>query len=125
MDHTQQHGPDTAIHIDELVERCLGNLDFAERILTRFQHHFGEELGLLEQGLAAQDAEGIARVAHRMKGAAANAAAPALRDRAAQIERLGRAGRLSEIPATLAEMRDRWTDFAEEVASLELQAAAR
>lgn len=124
MDRTEPHGYDVPIDVEELIERCLGSIEFVDRILQKFHEHFEGELESLELCVGAQDAEGIVQVAHRMKGAAANAAAPALRERAAEIERLGRAGRLPEIPAQVAEMRERWAEFVERVESLELAAAA-
>jgi HPt (histidine-containing phosphotransfer) domain-containing protein len=124
VDPYQLDGEESPVNYDELVARCLGNLDFADRILQKFQHHFEEEMGLLEEVAEAADAERVARIAHRMKGAAANAAAPTLRDRAAEIERLGRARQLPEIPRRVAEMREHWTDFVRRVGPLRGEALA-
>jgi HPt (histidine-containing phosphotransfer) domain-containing protein len=107
-------------NVEELVERCLGHIDFVERILDRFQLRFEDDLAELELGLEAEDAEGVVHVAHRLKGAAANVAAPILRTRLAEIERLGREERLSEITLQVALIRAEWSQFVEHVSSLDL-----
>jgi len=125
MDASDYRDFTAVLDVDELTERCLGHLDFLERILAKFQKHFAQDLDLLAEGVEAEDAERIAQVAHRLKGAAANVAAAGLRDQAAEIERLGRAGRLPEIRPRVAGIRDDWKRFVEEVASLDLHGAAR
>jgi HPt (histidine-containing phosphotransfer) domain-containing protein len=107
-------------NIEELFQRCLGHIDFVERILDRFQLGFEDDLAELENGLEARDAEAVAHVAHRLKGAAANVAAPILRTRLVEIEKLARAGRLSEIALHMALIQSEWTQFVEQIASLDL-----
>jgi HPt (histidine-containing phosphotransfer) domain-containing protein len=107
----------SAFEFEELVERCMGNLEFVERVLSKFQQRFGENLEALEQAVEAHDPEGVVRVAHRLKGESANVAAQGLQDRAGEIERLGRIGRVSDIPPCLAQLRAEWSLFAESVAS--------
>ncbi len=114
---TQEVG---AFEFDELFDRCMGNLEFMERVLSKFQQRFGENLEQLEKALDAQDREEIVRVAHRLKGESANVAAGGLHNRAAEIERLGRKGRVVDIPPCLAQLRAEWSQFAESVASLDL-----
>jgi HPt (histidine-containing phosphotransfer) domain-containing protein len=109
-----------AFEFDELVERCMGNLEFVERVLAKFQQRFGENLEELEKALEAYDPEGIVQVAHRLKGESANVAAGGLRDHAAEIERLGREGRVSDIPPCLAQLRTEWSHFTESVGLLDL-----
>jgi len=104
---------------DELLARCMGNIEFAERVLTKFQQCFGEDLAQLEQELFSENVEEIARVAHRLKGASANAAAPALREQAADIEDLARARKITEIPPHLEQLQGAWSQFVEEAASIE------
>jgi HPt (histidine-containing phosphotransfer) domain-containing protein len=98
---------------DDLMGRCLGNLEFAERILAMFQTRFGEDLGELERMLAAGDAESVAYLSHRLKGAAANAAAPSLKTLAAEIEQLARARSLDGVQRRLDDLRHEWDWFRE------------
>lgn len=97
----------------ELIARCLGNLEFAERILSRFQTRFEEDLSELERAVSDRNAEQIASLAHRLKGSSANAAAHSLRERAGEIEGLARRQTLQEIPSRLEGLRSEWSRFTE------------
>lgn len=119
-DHADQET--AALDYDQLLARCLGNLDFAERILTKFQQRFGEELKQIEQGLNLVDPEQIARVAHSLKGASATVAAPGLAAEMAGIESLARASRLEEIPGCLDRLQDEWARFVDSAAAHGTQA---
>lgn len=106
-----------ALDHDQLLARCLGNLEFAERILTKFQQRFGEELKQLERSLNSEDREGIARLAHSLKGASATVAAPALMAEMAGIESLARESRLDEISGRLDRLQEEWARFVESAAA--------
>ena len=124
MDRT---GPDpdaAVLDFEQLLARCMGNIEFMERVLSRFREHFGEDLAELEEGLDATDGGQIARVAHRLKGASANVGAAGLRERAAEIERLGRARRFSEIPPCVDQLRGEWDRFVSSATSFGSSVAA-
>jgi len=108
------------LDVQDLMARCMGNIEFAERVLSTFQELGNEALADLEQAIAAEDAETLARLAHRLKGASANAAAPGLRAHAAEIERAARQSSLGEIPAHMQNLRQEWNRFASTVPLLEL-----
>jgi HPt (histidine-containing phosphotransfer) domain-containing protein len=110
----------SVLNTDELLARCMGNIGFAERILAKFQDRFEHDLEELDKALQARDADAVARTAHRIKGASANVAASRLHEHAAEIERLGRTARLSDIPHGLEQLRDEWSRFVHEASSLEL-----
>ena len=95
----------------ELVARCMGNVAFAEKILGKFQQQLADELVLLENECNQRDAAGIARVAHRLKGASANVAAGGLRDIFARLEQLGRTDQLRQVPECMDELRSEWSRF--------------
>jgi Amt family ammonium transporter len=97
------------IDFDDLVERCLGNLGFVERILTRFQTQFQSDLERLQGAYRASDANEIARVAHRMKGSAASVSARALQDVAGTVEDLGRTAQLDDIARHLDILASEWS----------------
>jgi HPt (histidine-containing phosphotransfer) domain-containing protein len=111
---------DGIIDLEELLARCMGNLQIAERVLTKFQDRFGVDLGELEQWLDQHNAGAIATVAHRMKGASANVGAPALYEVTSELEQLGRAERIAEIPSELQQLRSEWTRFTHHVSALQL-----
>jgi HPt (histidine-containing phosphotransfer) domain-containing protein len=109
---------------DQLLQRCMGNLELAERVLAKFKERFGEDWAELERGVDAADTVQIARVAHRLKGASANIGAGGMRQRAAAIEQLGRAGRLSQIPSCMEQLLGEWTRLVDSLSSLESSAGA-
>jgi HPt (histidine-containing phosphotransfer) domain-containing protein len=102
---------------EELLSRCVGSVEFAEHLLQIFTTRFCEDLERLEQRLEAGDADELARIAHTMKGAAGNVAAPGLHQRTARIEELARQRRLAEISGPIARLRDEWERFSEAVAA--------
>lgn len=106
------------LDVESLLERCMGNLEFAERILGKFQQRAGNDLEELEKLLELHDAERLARVAHRFKGSAANVSAEGLRRIAEQIEESGRAGRLADVPAQIMQLRREWVRYVDCSASL-------
>jgi HPt (histidine-containing phosphotransfer) domain-containing protein len=70
------------------------------------------DLAELERAVRVEDAEQVARIAHRLKGASATVAATGLSTGAARIEELARRGELPEIPKRVEELRSEWTRFA-------------
>jgi len=87
--------PDAAappVDIQDLYERCLKNVDFAQRILAKFQERIGSDLTTLTDALAADKLDEAAKLAHSLKGSAANLSATAVRMLAAEIEHLCRSG---------------------------------
>lgn len=77
---------DSVLHCDELLERCLGKRELALRVLDRFKTQLAQDLDLLQVALQDRDLYRMARVAHRIKGAAANVSAHALHQHAAALE---------------------------------------
>ena len=110
--------PETPIDVEQLLERCLGNIDFAQRIITKFQSSFDKEIQELEQCVKQRDSDRAAMTAHRMKGASANVAADSLRGAVEKIEFHARAGRLDEVPSCLQELRAAWGCFQEYAANV-------
>jgi HPt (histidine-containing phosphotransfer) domain-containing protein len=100
-----------ASDFEALVARCMGNLDFAERIMAKFQTAFARDLAELEEALRRQNDSQVAQVAHRMKGASANTAALRLEEVAAEIEKLSRNGRFAEVPPRMDELRHEWSRY--------------
>lgn len=95
----------------QLLERCLGNVAFAERILAKFIQKFAEDLERLETSASAGDAEAATLVAHRLKGSAANVAAAELAWRLSEIEQLSRDGEWLLVAERMEALREQWTRF--------------
>ncbi len=99
------------LEFDDLVERCMGNLDFVEKVLEKFEEGFPQQVEELESLLETRDADQLAAVAHRMKGNSANVSATGLYRVATEIEGLCRANRIGEIPARVDRLRREWDRY--------------
>ena len=106
------------LDLEGLRNRCMGNIDFVQRVLEKFQQRIPEELAELEQSLTLGNLEQVARVAHRVKGTSANAAAPGLRQAAAEIEESGRAGQVSGVSTGIEHLRGEWERYLDYVSTL-------
>jgi len=78
--------PSGAIVREQLLSRCLDNLEVAGRVLQKYAVRGGELLEQIEVALAATDFDGLARAAHLLKGMAANVAAVVVASVAAELE---------------------------------------
>jgi HPt (histidine-containing phosphotransfer) domain-containing protein len=106
-------GAAAPLNFQQLLNRCLGNLALAERLLSNFEDRFGDDLSRLQEGLQTNNSQLVARVAHQLKGASANLAAAGLQRITAEIEGLGRADRLEEVDGLLDQLRGEWQRFTE------------
>ena len=82
--------PPAGIDFASLMHRCMGKKDLAGRLLQKFQAQADADLQELETAIREQDAPRLRLVAHRLKGAAANVSAGAVRNYAGRLETLGR-----------------------------------
>lgn len=119
MTLTQPATDTDIVDVDELLGRCLGNLQFAERILEVFQERFTTDLDELEAAIEAAEMEHVAAITHRLKGACANAAAHSLRDRISQLRQAACAGAVDEVSLHYRDLRNDWTEFVETVPQLQ------
>jgi len=97
------------LNTEELLGRCLGKVELAQRVLDRFQKQLADDIPRLAHAVEKCEGAVIATVAHRIKGAAANVSAYGLRERAAALEDTARASDWDQIPievSLLASERD-------------------
>jgi len=111
-------GAPEVLDLDALMERCMGNLDFVDRILHKFQERLPKELAELETTLECQDAEQLALVAHRIKGSSASVSARGLCLAASAIEDRSRAGCMHDIDSYVEQFRREWERYQNYSASL-------
>ncbi|HVX11269.1 MAG TPA: response regulator [Pirellulales bacterium] len=100
-----------------LAERFMGDWEFVEVILGKFQEQVGADLEQLEKSLVEHNAQQTASLAHRIKGAAANVSAVEVSRLAAELEVMGRAADLGHAKEHLACIRNecrRLNEFVEE-----------
>jgi HPt (histidine-containing phosphotransfer) domain-containing protein len=91
---------------DELVARCLGRLDRVQRVLDAYFAQMDEDISHIKRELEVGNTSEIVRIAHRIKGASANAAVESLRSEAEAIERLAQANQLAEIRDCIGRLQD-------------------
>ena len=100
-----------SIDVDDLVRRCMGNIDFAARILRLVVDKCTEDICELEQAVARSDVHQAERIAHRLKGALANGSAIQLSQRADVICQMANHCDIEEIARQVAALRDDWDRF--------------
>ena len=101
MSHPQSdpgQGPTPVDPIDqtELVARCLSDNDFAASMLDLFAAVTPQQVSELRAAFGLRQTAEALRLAHTIKGAAANLAATGLREVAGEMERLLRLNRLDD-----------------------------
>ena len=72
---------------DELLQRCLGNFEFVERILDRFSEDFETKLDGIRELSKSREVYQLHQLAHQMKGTAANIAAHRIQACLSDLER--------------------------------------
>jgi Amt family ammonium transporter len=105
---------------EELLARCMGNWDFAMRVVSKFRSRLEQDLIDMDQALQAQDCDLLARLAHRIKGASASVSAVQLRQRAAELEHAARARRSADVSTGVERLRHESNRFLHELSVLEL-----
>lgn len=112
MDNTTQTLASPSICLDELLARCLGNLELAAQAIDAFEAQFQDDL---EELLAADEVADVRRLAHRMKGGAANVAAKPLANCLSEVVDAAQTEQRQEINARLDALRAEWTRFQAEL----------
>jgi CheY-like chemotaxis protein len=89
---------------NDLIERLMGSENLARRVASRFLEDMPRQLIALSQALTGADAESARRLAHSIKGAAANVSVEPVRGLAERLEELGKEGRLADAAELLPEL---------------------
>jgi HPt (histidine-containing phosphotransfer) domain-containing protein len=100
-----QNLPRDPIDTTAVLKRCGGDPNFAAAVIERFRTQAGAEIAKLDKALAEKDTNGLSRAAHNLKSMSAYMAADSAVELAKQIEALGHANRLSDVPPLLALLR--------------------
>jgi PAS domain S-box-containing protein len=94
----------SSVNEAELLERLGGDLDILSELTTIFRDDYPKQLSSARRAIAAEDAEGVKRAGHALKGALANLAANGPCTTAAAIEEIGTSGDLSSAGSALAQL---------------------
>jgi two-component system, sensor histidine kinase and response regulator len=103
----------------EALARVGGDVELLKEIAALFLEDYPRSLDEIHKALAAGDAKTLERSAHGLKGAVANFGARAAVDAAFQLEQLGRAQKLDQVPQPLAALERSLTSLHAELASIE------
>jgi len=103
---------------DELLERLGGRSEMIPRFVGLFCKGVLPQLEGLVTALAAEDADGVRRHAHAIKGSAGNIAALRMHQTAAMMEKAAKEGDLTEAAQQLASLQLEYREFVEAVAPL-------
>lgn len=76
------------INRDELLQRCLGDVEFARQMLWIFCESAQKTFPLLAKAWEQGDWDEVRRSAHTLKGSAGNLSIPELRQQAEEVEQL-------------------------------------
>lgn len=103
----------SVLDMDALLRRCMGDREFAERIIVKFKTRMVDDLEQLDASIRSGDALATARLAHSLKGATATLSAEGLQAIFARLENIGRSGNVAEATQCLAELKEEWLRFLE------------
>ncbi|MBV8779790.1 MAG: response regulator [Phycisphaerae bacterium] len=81
---------DTPLDMEALLRRCRGKTALVENVLKMFTDSLDQQLSELRDSANNADWDGVARVAHSLKGASANLSANAITQAATTLEQLGK-----------------------------------
>lgn len=89
---------------EQLLQRCLGKIDFAQRVLDLFLSKVDRDIeALLDAGQQGNCAQ-LTQSAHRLKGSAASIAAPRLQKLMSELEKAGRQDAHSDVEQLLSQV---------------------
>lgn len=109
---------------NELLERLGGRMEIVPRFVGLFFKGVSPQMEGLAKALAAEDADGVRRHAHAIKGAAGNIAALRMYKIAAMIEAAAKEGELTEALPRLVMLQQEYRSFIETVGDLGFAAEA-
>jgi signal transduction histidine kinase/CheY-like chemotaxis protein/HPt (histidine-containing phosphotransfer) domain-containing protein len=94
------------INTEALLHRCQGKAALAERLLVSFRQQLDGQISMFRQGLEQRDLNALARLAHTLKGTAANMSADDVRQTAAKLEHMETQADLDAAASTVEQLAD-------------------
>jgi len=85
------------VDVEAVLERCMGDMKVLEKVLGKFEEHLPETVKQLRSAVEEGEAKSVVRLAHAIKGAAANASAAKLQTLAAEIEQVAEFASLEKL----------------------------
>jgi len=91
--------------VTDLLKRCMGNVAFLKRTLTKFQTRGMLDVDGLQRAISDGNHAEATRLAHSIKGIAANLSASRMYAVAGEIENFGRADRIDAATGMIDSLR--------------------
>ena len=92
------------LDLPEALSRADGDQDLFLTLIRLFLQESPKEVAAARAALGRQDRDGLAAVAHKLKGAVMVVCAPRLFESAKRLEELGRRGEFAEASSVCAEV---------------------
>jgi HPt (histidine-containing phosphotransfer) domain-containing protein len=83
---------------ERLLARCMGKQELADKLVHLLVNGLPKDSSELQTALEAGDMERVAKVSHRLKGAAANMCADSLSRAAADLEQAAKNSHCTNVP---------------------------
>lgn len=99
-------------HREELIDRMMGNEKLAKSVIQVFLEDTPQQLLALAEAIGRQDVEKSTRIAHSIRGSAANIGGSSLIGLTQEIERAGMEGDLEPARRLLPELERRFANLA-------------
>lgn len=103
---------------EDLLNRLMGDQEIAKAVIETFLDDIPQQIQSLKESLTAMDVQTSQRIAHTIKGAAANVSGQALCDIAAQLENLLKEGRLEQVNEQLPKLEEQFRELQSVLAKL-------
>lgn len=101
----------TAVDVETLLDRCFGSIEFASRILEILNERCEPDIEAIEEAVLSEDYQQIYGIAHRLKGALANASADELMEIAEDLCTASKEMNPEASRASAGELRKRWDEL--------------
>ncbi len=95
---------DSPVNIDEALGRAMNDIDFLKMLFNGFLEKLPGQIKSMGVAIENNDKEDLIRLAHKLKGSAANLSASYLSQTAADLEKIGRYGDLVLARSTLKKL---------------------
>ena len=93
-----------------LLARCAGQAEVCKRVISKYVEQMRLDVDEISTMLES-DAEAVAKIAHRMKGASANVGAEDIRNKAEQIEKLASEKDLGAVRPIALDLEKHWNEY--------------
>ena len=113
--------PQECVCAAELLERLQDDRSFLGELVEMFRADYPIQIARGREAVAKQDAGGVQRVGHALKGALKNLAAPGAAELAQQLEEMGESGRTELADVKFDELETELVRVVEQLEALSLE----